>query len=54
MIDNIEHISFVEGLLFYIAMQYGDKEMLMEFLKIWGKEYEKRGLSDSGVRGDEQ
>lgn len=53
MIDNLEHISFIEGLLFYIAMQYGDKETLMEFLKMWGKEYEKRGLEDSGVRGDE-
>jgi hypothetical protein len=52
MIDNLEHISFIEGLLFYIAMQYGDKETLMEFLKIWGKEYKKLWLEDSGVHGD--
>lgn len=52
MIDNLEHINFIEGLLFYIAMQYGDKETLMEFLKIWGKECEKLGLEDSGVHGD--
>ena len=52
MIDNLEHISFIEGLLFYIAMQYGDKNMLMDFLKTWGKEYEKRGFDDAEVRDD--
>lgn len=54
MIDNLEHISFIEGLLFYIAIRLGDKEALMEFLKIWGKEYEKLVHKDSGVRGDER
>ena len=53
MIDNLEHISFVEGLLFYIAIRLGDKEALMDFLKMWGKECEKRELEDLGVRGDE-
>ena len=52
MIDNLEHISFVEGLLFYIAMRLGDKEALMEFLRAWGKEYEKRELEELGVRDD--
>lgn len=52
MIDNLEHISFIEGLLFYIAMQYGGKETLMEFLDAWGKEYEKRGFDESGGGGD--
>lgn len=52
MIENLEHISFIEGLLFYIAMRLGDKETLMEFLKMWGKEYEKRELEELGVRGD--
>lgn len=51
-IDNIEHISFIEGLLFYIAMRLGDKDSLMDFLRAWDKEYKKRGLDDSGVRGD--
>lgn len=46
MIDNLEHISFIEGLLFYIAMQYGDKETLMEFLRAWGNEYEKSVTED--------
>lgn len=49
MIDNIEHISFIEGLLFYIAMQYGDKETLMEFLRAWGDEYEKSVTEDKKV-----
>lgn len=53
VIDNIEHISFIEGLLFYIAMRLGDKETLMDFLKMWGKECEKQELEDLGVRGDE-
>jgi len=52
MIDNLEHVSFIEGLLFYIAMRLGDKETLMKFLQAWGDEYEKRELDDSGVRGD--
>ncbi len=46
MIDNLEHISFIEGLLFYIATRLGDKDTLLEFLRAWGKEYEK------GERGD--
>lgn len=54
MIDNLEHISFIEGLLFYIAIRLGDRETLMEFLKMWGKEYEKQELEDLGVRGDER
>ena len=53
MIDNLEHISFIEGLLFYIALRLGDKETLMEFLRAWGDEYEKHELEDLGVRGDE-
>ena len=52
MIDNLEHISFVEGLLFYIAIRLGDKDSLMVFLRAWDKEYEKRELEDLGVRGD--
>lgn len=52
MIDNIEHISFIEGLLFYIALRLGDKESLLMFLETWGKEYEKRELEELGVRGD--
>lgn len=52
MIDNLEHISFIEGLLFYIAMRLGDKDSLMEFLQAWNKEYKKRELEDLGVRGD--
>lgn len=51
-IDNLEHISFIEGLLFYIAMRLGDKETLLEFLRAWNKEYEKRELEELGVRGD--
>lgn len=53
VIDNIEHVSFIEGLLFYIAIRLGDKDSLMEFLQAWNKEYEKRELEDLGVRGDE-
>lgn len=53
MIDNLEHMSFIEGLLFYIAIRLGDKETLMEFLRAWSKEYEKRELEELGVRGDE-
>ena len=52
VVDNLEHISFVEGLLFYIAIRLGDKETLTEFLQAWGKEYEKRELEELGVRGD--
>ena len=52
VIDNIEHISFIEGLLFYIAMRSGDKETLMDFLRAWDKEYEKRELEELGVRDD--
>lgn len=47
-IPDIEHISFIEGLLFYIAMRLGDKDSLMDWLQAWNKEYEKRefeGLS---------
>lgn len=53
VIDNIEHVSFIEGLLFYIAMRLGDKGSLMEFLQAWDKEYEKRELEELGVRDDE-
>ena len=52
MIDNLEHISFIEGLLFYIAMQYGDKNELMDFLKMWSKECEKHELEELGVHDD--
>ena len=52
MIDNIEHFSFVEGLLFYIAIRLGDKDSLMDFLRAWNKEYEKAELEELGVRGD--
>lgn len=50
MIDNLEHISFIEGLLFYIAMRLGDKETLNTFLQAWGEEYEKRIVKESEVR----
>ena len=52
-IENAEHTSFIEGLLFYIAIRLGDKETLMEFLRAWCKEYEKRELEELGVCGDE-
>lgn len=52
MIDNLEHISFIEGLLFYIAVRLGDKDSLMEFLRVWSKECEKHELEDLGVRDD--
>ena len=52
MIDNLEHISFIESLLFYIAIRLGDKETLMEFLQAWDKEYKKQELEELGVRGD--
>ena len=51
-IENAEHTSFIEGLLFYIALRLGDKDSLMVFLRAWNKEYEKRELEDLGVRGD--
>ena len=46
MIDNLEHISFIEGLLFYIALRLGDKDTLMKFLRAWGDEYEKSIAKD--------
>lgn len=42
--------SFVEGLLLYIALQLGDKDDLMQFLKVWGEkervQMTKHGRSD--------
>ena len=49
-IEGAEHTSFIEGLLFYIAMRLGDKDSLMDFLRAWGKEYEKRIVKEAEVR----
>ena len=51
-IENAEHINFIEGLLFYIAMRFGDKDSLMDFLQAWDKEYKKQELEELGVHDD--
>lgn len=52
MIENAEHTSFIEGLLFYIAMRLGGKNSLLDFLRAWNEEYEKRELEELGGRDD--
>lgn len=52
-IPDIEHVSFIEGLLFYIALHIGDDDDLMRFLKVWAKEYAKREFEELSGRHED-